>query len=958
MMSVQQLEQQPPPYHHQDPQTQQNLMTHRPFPTQSSSDSTQLDQNTRLSIIQELITGEIDYLDDLNTYQSLFIVPLQDSTPPTIFQRDFLEKFSSKVFSTILEIKDHHQSFLNQILNPNNFELIPQLILTFALQWSNLYTSYAKDHPFGEFQIEQQLLINPLFAEMIQSIPRKNPQKKDFRHFYSRPTLRLARYSLLLNRLLEFTPKDHVDFTILTLAVDIIKNQCQECNSLIELQQARLNLLKLNKSIINKLDHPALHLKASSRKLFCTGEMIKKKEGSLNNFIEVNGILIDHYFIITKPVQKPNQSITYYEIIEEPIRLEFMKLSKVDDQPAQKKVNKLKHFLANNSNSHHTNQPMMSNLLFPITFQSFGVSPRTITIYLENEQLRSFWVTKFNEAIYQRLKNFKQSEIFKLLPILNFNTPSSHQTEFHSKLEGSNHLFSHNSADEQLLRSETQTKNPTPLYGIPTCSTQFISQDGNNVLVIGCQEGLWIGQKHQPNSFQFILPNLRNIQQCQVLIEFDQILILSDSQLFLYPLNQFLKKPSRDRSNSSPVMNKPLRPLIPYRKTYQTWVEPTSRSYFDSNHQEFRNLKNTFKRQSFRLVKKSDSTSSSSSSLSSNSNSTSSSNATMLNSFTFDSNPYQNIKSSDPIFEERKCQTVRENQRNFRKLERNHEVNLPILISESNKEVPFFKVGRLTDLRTILTYVEISDSGSHLIILELKMIESFPNFTELKKINLQSKKIQEIKFFKDQLMIIEKNSKEFLMINLLNSQQDMIKTYSIFSKNDSNLLSNQRFKKLIKSSGSLLNVFEIEDRSILFCFDRFGYFGNLGGIRDKSKPILEWESHHIKSFKMIPSKQREDSKRDQYLIIIGSNSMIEIWDLIRFEKVQEVYSSGKLVNHDQVDEINDDLVFQIDETIGNQQQNLYQIDEDQIQSNQFNQTNQVLIPNQNSTFKVLQLFQP
>ncbi|EGG07767.1 uncharacterized protein MELLADRAFT_116206 [Melampsora larici-populina 98AG31] len=916
---------------------------------------------------------------------NLFIIPLQDPTPPTIFQHDYLEKFASKVFSTILEIKDHHQSFLNQIIKPENTDLIPQLILTFALRWSNLYTSYAKDHPLGEFQIEKQMILNPLFAELIESIPKRNVKKKDFRHFYSRPTLRLVRYSLLLNRLIENTPKDHVDFNILTSATDLIKNQCRECNTLIELQQDRLKLLKLHKSIINKHDYTALHLKAPSRRLYCSGEMIKKKEGSLNNFMEVNGILIDHYFIITKPIQKSNPSITYHEIIEEPIRLEFMKLSKTDDQLAHKKVNKLKSFLHNNSNLSFPNQPLVSNSLFPITFQSFGVSPRTITIYLENEKLRSFWVDKFNEAIHQRLQNFEQIEVFKLLPILNFTTTSSHQLEFHAKLEEFNSLFNRHSADEHLLKQKT----PRPLHGIPTCSAQFISQDGNNYLVIGCQKGLWIGKKHQPNSFHFILPNLKNIQQCEVLMELNQIVVLSNSQLFLYPLNQFLQKSStRDRSNSSPLIEKPSRPCTPYGGTTtqtRALIEPSLKSYYDSNLHEFRNLKKSLNRSSFNLVKKSDSTSSSSSSSSSNSNSTSSSSiATTFNSYNFDSNtsnPNRNIISSDTIIEERKSQQVRENQRNFRRSERAHEMNLPVFISESNKEVSTFKIGRLTDHRTILTCfldkfeidVEKLDSGCQLIVLEMKMIDSFPNFTQLKKINLQFKRIQEIKLIKDQLMIIESSTKQFMIINLSNSRdsnstsnQEIIKTFSVLTKNDLNLLANQRFKKLIKTSHSLLNSFEVEDGLILFCFDRFGYFGNIEGIRDKSKPILQWESNQIKSFK-ISFKKNQD---DRYLIMIGSNSMIEIWDLIKFEKIQEIFLLGlnSLCNLG-FENGNDDLVIQVDELSNQQQiqhnlkqnqsyQKLYQIDEDQHQDQKsLNHRNAFDNLGQNSSFKVLQLFQ-
>lgn len=152
----------------------------------------------RQSAIHEIITGEEEYIEDLDTYENvspscislfnshprlisfnlspqsqLFITPLQDQSPPAIFQPGQLHKFSSQVFSCILDIRDYNRRFLNQLKTRQAKQHpliigIGDIILSSALEWGDLYIAYATDHPLGELEIEKQTSQNALFAELVQ----------------------------------------------------------------------------------------------------------------------------------------------------------------------------------------------------------------------------------------------------------------------------------------------------------------------------------------------------------------------------------------------------------------------------------------------------------------------------------------------------------------------------------------------------------------------------------------------------------------------------------------------------------------------------------------------------------------------------------------------------------------------------------------------------------------------
>ncbi|WAQ87976.1 hypothetical protein PtA15_9A101 [Puccinia triticina] len=572
----------------------------------------------RQSAIHEIITGEAEYLEDLKIYQNIFIEPLQAQLSPAIFQHIELERFLGLVVSSLGDIRKCSRSFLKRLRHRQQaqqplLESVGDVILSAVLEWGPAYTRYAADHPLGELEIERQINQNLLFAEHISNIPRFNARKKDFRHFYSRATFRLARYVLLFTRLLEATPEDHVDREPLRLALELVRRQCSECNAAIESQQDIVSLMKLNSMIAPKSDIPLLHLHSSHRKIYSSGKMLRKKDGGsgLGEWSEVFVVLFDHYFVMLKEKKDDGQARPRYHIVEQPIRTEFLKLSGLT-QPPEKRSRRLKNLTdglrghnatpnntqfnahsmpARRSNSEptqrHSHVPttdvssndtelsaslQQSRCLYPMTLQPFGDSPRIITLYVESESARQHWRERFETAINHRVQSIKTSQVFELWPMAleTFSIPSSSSS--------SSFLVNLPSLAELKVLYEDQIPKEllpnTVHHGAPTCSTPFTAPDGRPLIAIGCKEGLWIGKRDNSSSYRKVLP-VKNITQVAFLQNERYMIVLAGQVLLAYPLEVLVHSPGgvavRPPTTRSITANvnptnvpKPPRPAVPY----------------------------------------------------------------------------------------------------------------------------------------------------------------------------------------------------------------------------------------------------------------------------------------------------------------------------------------------------------------------------------------------------------
>ncbi|KAA1112697.1 hypothetical protein PGT21_006695 [Puccinia graminis f. sp. tritici] len=547
----------------------------------SSLDSKEI---ARQSIIYELISGEQEYVQDLDDYEKLFIIPLVQANPP-ILPPQRLPEFKEKVVSNVLEIRDHNRVLLQNLLIRQQdqhplVKAIGDVILNSALEWGQDYIRYTSDHVFGEVEVNDEKTRNPSFAELMNKIPKVSPRRADFKHYHSRAFVRLQRYNLLLESLLRKTPDGHEDRASIEDAMEVIRRQCKEADQAVSLQQAKLHLVRLNNEIVTKSDTPDLQLLSPNRQLIFSGKMLRKPEGGtgLSEWSELQVMLFDHYFLMTK-VKRLDEHNQRYHLSRPPVMLELMRVTGFND-PCERKSRGLRTItgtLGSNGGLERGNSDPYSaspvgpggsaagtpaaddRWLFPITVQSLGRNSYSSTMYVDSERLRLVWKAKFEEAIGLRLQILDSFKVFDLYPMTDqtfaaSGSVASHSTPPAGHVNGSGLGGSAGSVNASSGSLNPPSRAPTVgetlsnMHGPPTCSVPFRSSDGKRLIAIGCQDGLWIGLRNDPGSMKQVI-YLKSITQCAVLQEFGFLLVLAEKILMAYPLDSLI--PSR----SSPAVH-------------------------------------------------------------------------------------------------------------------------------------------------------------------------------------------------------------------------------------------------------------------------------------------------------------------------------------------------------------------------------------------------------------------
>jgi len=545
----------------------------------SSLDSKEI---ARQSIIHEVISGEQEYVQDLDDYEKLFITPLIQANPP-ILQGQRLMEFKEKVVSNVLEIRDHNRVLLQNLLirQQDQHPLVKgigDVILNSALEWGQDYIRYTSDHVFGEAEVNDEKSRNPSFAELISKIPKLSPRRADFKHYHSRAFVRLQRYNLLLESLLKKTPDGHEDRTCIEDAMEVIKRQCKDADQAVSLQQAKLNLVRLNSEIVTKPDTPDLQLLSPNRQLIFSGKMLRKPEGGtgLSEWPELHAMLFDHYFLLTK-VKRIDEQTHRYHLARPPVMLELMRVTGFND-PCERKSRGLRTItgtLGSNGGLERGNSdpyssspasgsapggssgPPAPDALYPITIQSLGRNSYSSTMYVETDALRLSWKAKFEEAIGLRMQILDSFKVFDLYPMTDQTFAASGSVAYQptvghpNGLSGSTGSVNSTSAQQAASgRGPTAGEPLSNMHGPPTCSVPFRSSDGKRLIAIGCMDGLWIGLRNDPGSMKQVI-YLKSITQCAVLQEFGFLLVLAEKILMAYPLDSLI--PSRN----SPAVHPP-----------------------------------------------------------------------------------------------------------------------------------------------------------------------------------------------------------------------------------------------------------------------------------------------------------------------------------------------------------------------------------------------------------------
>ena len=124
------------------------------------------------SIIHKLITKEVQYLQDLDLVESVFIKPLRAANPAVI-PSHLLDDFIDELFGNILDLRECNRRLL-EVLYVRQREESPVILrigdifLNAATEFRYAYPTYIGHYPISEKKLKDETEANPEFRLFLE----------------------------------------------------------------------------------------------------------------------------------------------------------------------------------------------------------------------------------------------------------------------------------------------------------------------------------------------------------------------------------------------------------------------------------------------------------------------------------------------------------------------------------------------------------------------------------------------------------------------------------------------------------------------------------------------------------------------------------------------------------------------------------------------------------------------
>ncbi|KAJ7708817.1 Dbl-like domain-containing protein [Mycena rosella] len=187
----------------------------------------------RQTIIHKLISKEAQYVQDLDTVETVFLKPLRTAIPPVI-PLERLEDFIDEVFGNILDLRECNRRLL-EVMYVRQREQAPviqrigDVFLSAATEFRLAYPIYIGHHPLAEKRLKDETDANPEFRIFLEHCARQasragETMRLDLKHFLNRPAEHLQKYPVLLEAIYHETAEGNPDADYLMEAVGAIRN--------------------------------------------------------------------------------------------------------------------------------------------------------------------------------------------------------------------------------------------------------------------------------------------------------------------------------------------------------------------------------------------------------------------------------------------------------------------------------------------------------------------------------------------------------------------------------------------------------------------------------------------------------------------------------------------------------------------------------------------------------------
>ena len=278
----------------------------------------------RQNILHEIVTGEENYIKQLDIFRTLYRDDLRAKNPPVIHpnRRD---KFLTAVFGkldTVLRInKDHLLAQLKYRQHEQGPWIVgfSDIFREWIRKAKSDYIEYATGYPRAVYMVRKEAERNILFKRFLEDKQKhKSSLKQDWTHFLITPLQRLQRYVLLLESVEQKMLADSEEKANLAKAISEIRVVVLECDEKVEETTKRVEMMELDRMLVLRPGfHSVLNLDHVGRKLLIQGDVQRLGSKGMR-WVDTHGLLFDHYMILAKEVSsKEGRADKKYDVSRE-----------------------------------------------------------------------------------------------------------------------------------------------------------------------------------------------------------------------------------------------------------------------------------------------------------------------------------------------------------------------------------------------------------------------------------------------------------------------------------------------------------------------------------------------------------------------------------------------------------------------------------------------------------------
>lgn len=296
----------------------------------------------RQNILHEIVTGEENYVQQLDLFRTMYRDDLRTRRPP-ILQPEKQDKFLAAVFGKLDVVVSINKENLLAQLKYRQQEQGPwitgfsDLFREWIRKAKSDYIEYAMAYPRATFMVRKEADRNVLFKRFLDEKQRDPRSKKqDWTHFLITPLQRLQRYILLLESIDHKMQKESEEKTNLQKAIDEIKSVTHECDAKVADTNKRVAMMELDRKLVLRPGFQSiLNLDRPERQLVHKGDLTRLGSKGVR-WVDMHAILFDHYLILAKEVSTRDGREKKYDVSKEPIPMPLLFLESVNDEPIQR----------------------------------------------------------------------------------------------------------------------------------------------------------------------------------------------------------------------------------------------------------------------------------------------------------------------------------------------------------------------------------------------------------------------------------------------------------------------------------------------------------------------------------------------------------------------------------------------------------------------------------------------